>query len=900
MRKQSPFDLELALARWRKATSWHTALTEEDRDELVQHIRDQVDELRMMGLSEAAAYRQSIEQMGPEFVTEEAYRTNLDLLPHISLLWSMFKSYLMIAWRNLLKHKGFSTLNIAGLAIGLACSFFIVIWIQHELQVDQFHTNSSALYQLRMNHHGDEQIATWSNLPLPLAQVLEDDLPEVERAVVTLPITAALKHGEQGSREVGYYAGAGFFEAFTFPVRVGDPATALLDPTGLVITESLATKYFGVDWQQQDILGASIRLDYWQSNGGVLGQAIRVPSQTDFTVAAVVDDPPATSSLQFDFVLPIADVIQHFPHIQNWGPRWFEMYVLAAPRVPEHVLATKVEPLLGRYAEGSENQQLIVQPFAETYLYGSFEEGQAAGGRITQLYLMGLVGLALLLIACINFTNLVTARSNQRAREIGVRKALGATPSFLIQQFLGEAMLTALVAFGAAVVLMALFMPLFNGVVGTAITLGSIHLWTWLAFAGLALGVGFVAGSYPAFYLASLQAVRAFQHRQHGGRTGAVGLRKGLVVLQFVMAAFLIVGTLTIYQQLHFLQTKSLGVEMNDVVRVRLEGNMADQYTAVRDQLMQLPAITSVARSNAHPLNVTIKNSNVLWAGKEIDEPALFKVLDADAHFVHTMQLPLVAGRFFDDTRDRNTLSYVINESAVQAMGLENPIGHPFAFGYDLDSNDAQLGQIIGVVKDFHSGSLKDDPVGPLAFRFAPDGANFLLVRTIPGRQREALMALETIHDAVNPGYLFEYAFLEEEYAAYYRDEQVLGQMSQVFAGLAIFIACLGLLGLVASSVQQRTKEVGIRRVMGATNAQVLYLISSEFLQLVAVSMVVALPLAYWALDTWLLSFVYRIDIGIGILGIATVLSLGVAAMTVSVQALRALRRTPVEALRYE
>ena len=814
---------------------------------------------------------------------------------------SMFKNYITIALRAMVKHKGYSALNISGLAVGLACSFFIFLWIQNELSIDQFHAKRDQLYQVKINAYGGDQISTWSNAPLPLAEAMASAYPEVENAILTLPIKAALRREDHASRESGYYAGPGFFEAFSFPFIIGDPSSALRDPTSIVISETVAAKYFGLNWQSDGtLLGQTFTMDSWQSAGGVLGEALTVNNQKDFTITGVFKDVPHRSSLRFDVIVPVGEVIQAFSHLRNWGTRWFELMVELQPGIDAQTFGAKVKPILQEYMGEAVQQDVILQPFSDTYLYGTFEQGKPTGGRIQQVYLIGLVGLAILLIACINFTNLVTARSNQRAREIGVRKALGAAPSHLIQQFLGEAMMTALGAFVCAMGMMITALPLFNTVAGTEIALSSLTVWNWVTFGGIALLTGGLAGSYPAFYLASLNVIRAFRSQNAIRKKGEVGVRRGLVVIQFSISAFLIVGTLTVYQQLTYLQTKDLGLDKNNVAMVRLEGAMADQYEAVRQSLLQRPGIEHVARSSAHPLSVAIKNANVIWEGKELEENILFTVLRTDDHFARTMKLTLTSGRFFEEERDTGSLRFVVNEAAVQAMGLEEPIGHPLAFGYDVEDAGLGPGQIIGVVKDFHTGSLADEKISPLIFRYEPEGANFLLARLAAGKTAEALAALEHVHATFNPGYLFEYTFLDEAYQAYYEDEVILGALSQIFAFIALFIACLGLFGLSAFSVQQRTKEIGVRRVLGATKSHVMYILSLEFVKLVVGALVVTLPVAYWAMEQWLTSFAYRIDLGLGTLLTAATVSLVIAMITVGYQAQRAIRLDPVRSLRYE
>lgn len=814
---------------------------------------------------------------------------------------SMFKSYMTMALRAMVKHKGYSLLNVSGLAVGLACSFFIFLWIQHELNIDRFHEKGDQLYQVKINSHSGNRVTTWSNVPYPLAEAITSTYPEADHAILTLPIEAALRRENQASRETGYFAGPGFFDAFSFPLIAGDPSTALQDPGGIVISEAVAARYFGSDRPSAgNILGRTLTLTNWQSAGGVLGRELIVKTRKEFTITGIFEDVSNRSTLQFDVVLPAVEVIRAFSHVREWGPRWFELMLALRPGTDVAAFEAKIRPALQEHTGATTREDLMIQSFRDAYLYGGFEQGEPTGGRIQQVYLIGLAGLAILLIACINFTNLTTARSNQRAREIGVRKVMGATPYHLIQQFLGEAVLTALIAFVIAVEMMALALPLFNAVAGTDMTVSGLTVQSWMILGGIALLTGGVAGSYPAFYLASLNVIRVFRSRNAVRKKGEIGIRSGLVVVQFGISAFLIAGALTVYQQITYLQTKDLGIDKNNVVMVRLEGAMADQYEAVRQTLLQSPGIEQVARSSAQPLQVATKNSSIIWAGKEQDENVLFTVLRTDDYFARTMKLSLAAGRFFEESRDAGQLRFVVNESAVRAMELENPVGHPFAFGFDVEEGGVASGQIIGVVKDFHTESLAEETIGPVVIRYEPGGAYFLLARLDGTRTAEALAALERAHAAFNPGALFEYSFLDETYQAYYEEAVILKTLSQVAAFVAVFIACLGLFGLSAFSIQQRTKEIGVRRVLGATKGQVMYLLSIDFMKLVAIALLAALPVAYWTLTQWLASFAYRIDSGLGALFIAAMLSLAIAMLTIGIQAQRAIRSDPARSLRYE
>lgn len=901
------FNLEVAIKAWRGMLERKKVILAEDLEELECHLRDHTMHLVQQGFPEEEAFKKASMEAGAIGSLDQAYKgvfwrklRHRKLLRHaLANQLSMLKNYLLLAIRNLKRYKGYSLLNISGLAVGLACSFFIFLWIQNERSIDQFHENGHRLYQLKVNVSSGDRISTWTNVPFPLAEALRSNYPEIEQSILTLPMRATLKLKEQMSYENGYFASPGFFDTFTFPLLSGNPSDVLSDPLAIVISESVAEKYFGSDWQSRiNILDQTLTLDSWQSNGGVLGQAIVISTPKDFKITGVFKETPRNATLQFDVILPVSEVAQQYPHVQAWGPRWFELALLLKQDVKADAFSQKIKPLLSAYMDDVEEQDLILQKYGDAYLHGVFENGQPAGGRIQQIYLVGLVGLALLLIACINFTNLVTARSSQRIREIGVRKALGATPAYLMQQFLGEAILTALLAFLCALGLMKITLPLFNEISGSAIMITSLTINDWLSFLIIALITGIVAGGYPAFYLASQNVAGVFRSQVASRNNNTARIRKGLVIFQFGISAFLIIGTLTVYQQLTYLQTKELGLNKDNVLTVRLDRDFGDRYEAAYQGLLQGRGIEKVTRSSAHPLKVATKNANVTWAGKEPDASILFSVLRTDDQFATTMGLTLLAGRFFDSERDRETPRYIVNETAVRAMGLTNPVGHPFAFGYDID--ETNNGQIVGVVKDFHTASLAKEEIGPLIFRYEPEGANFLLIRVTPGKTKEAIAALKDTHAKFSPGSMLDYAFLDDTYQAYYKETAILGSLSRIFAILAVFIACLGIWGLSTFSVQQRTKEIGVRKVLGATDRAVVFILSKDFFKPVVLALIIAVPAAYWAMDVWLTSFAYRVEFSLETVIIAAVLSLSVVMLTIGYQAHRAIRLDPVQSLRHE
>lgn len=906
MRKKS-FDLEVALDTWRSFFKYRPSFFADDMEELELHLREHIQHLVEAGYSDEEAFREATRKLGGVADLGEEYeqvfwrkiRFRGQMTASLLLQIALIRNYVTTALRNLIKYKVNSALNISGLVFGLTAAFLVFLWVNSEMAVDAFHENADRLFQVKINASGDEGTLTWSNAPAPLAEVLEANFPEIESAILSLPIRASFRKEDLASRELGYFASPAFFEAFTFPLVVGDPNTALTKPGNVVLSERTVEKLFGPNWQTLDsVLGATVSLDNWQSNGGVLGNAVRIEADKELIISGVFANVPTESSMQFDFILPMQEVMSTFGHLSSWGPRWFNLVVLVNEQADANELEEKLQNVLSSSDPSAVNHTLMLQPYVETYLNNAFEDGKPAGGRIQRLYLMGLVGLAILLIACINFTNLLTARSSQRASEIAVRKVVGAAPSSLVQQFLGESIVTTIIAAVGAVVLIALVLPWFGMVTGIQLSLGDVSMGSWLVFAAITICTGLVAGFYPALVLSSTNVTRIIRGNSGSLHQGSLSIRQALVIVQFSISAFLIVGTMTIQDQLDYMRSKDLGMDVGNVVSVRIEGELGSQYEAFRSQLQKKPSVVSVTRSSEHPLAVANLNSNVTWENKLDTEHVLFKVLHADDSFAETMQLSLVEGRFHDLAMDGGQRNYVVNEEAVRALGLDRPIGFPFALGYEVDGPGPGIGRIVGVVKNFHTGSLSEERIGPLVMGLVDGQENFILVRFAPGQSAAGMGDLRKVYQEFNAGYPFEATFLDDTAEEFYANQHVVEMLSQSFALIAIVLACLGLLGLAAFTVQQRTLEIGIRMALGASRPHIIYVLSKELITLVMASLILALPLAWFALDEWLSSFAYRINIDVLTMVAAAGLSIGIAAFTVGMQAVKATAQHPTSLLK--
>ena len=525
------------------------------------------------------------------------------------------------------------------------------------------------------------------------------------------------------------------------------------------------------------------------------------------------------------------------------------------------------------------------------YLWSNFENGVLVGGRIDYVRIFLYISIFIILIASINFMNLATARSAQRAREIGVRKALGATKSSLARQFIGESLLTAMLAFVIAMVLVFLLLPSFNQLTNKSVSLSLTDPELWIQFGGLALLTGLLAGSYPSLYLSSLSVISVLRGSSRKKTPGG-GLRKGLVVFQFVMSIVLIIGTLTVYRQLSYIRNKALGVDRENVVYMAYEGNIQNQYDAFKQEMLNKPGIMNVTLSSQNPLDIGNNTIGVEWDGKVEGDNTLYSIIDTEYDFVATMKISLKEGRDFSREFGTDSANYVINEKAAAAMGMDNPLGQRLAVW-------GREGHIIGVVKDFHMQSLYE-VIEPVIMRLSSQWTHIIYIRIEAGQTREALAALETVHNQFNPEYPFNCRFLDDEFNQTYRSETVIGTLANIFALLAILIACLGLLGLASFTAEQRSKEIAVRKVLGSSVLNIIVLLSREFILLVVGAYAVALPIAYYLMSKWLDAFAFHAEISIGTLIGSGILSVLIAWLNVSYQSIRAAMTNPVVSLRSE
>ncbi len=797
----------------------------------------------------------------------------------------MIRNYVKTALRSMRRHLSYSVINILGLAVGFAASFFILLWVQDELEFNTHYEGVEDVYRvMRTSTYGPDQIFTWPAITAKLDDVLDEEYPEIEKvALFTWEQNMSFLRGNITFRESGRFAGPDFFQILRHDFLAGNSENALLLPESIVLSNTMARKYFP-DLYSKDISDEA-------GAAAVLGFTLTLENRMEVTVTGVIKDVAPQSTLSPDYVLAMAEYISRNEWVNDWGNNGLRMLAKLTPGTDHEAVSRKIRLIIQENTE-SDTDVLFLQPYADVYLRSNYEKGVLAGGRIDMLNIFSIVGIFILLIAAINFMNLATARSAQRTLEVGIRKTFGSSRAHLAGQFLGESILTAMLALFVAGAAVFLLLPGFNTLTGKEISFGMIGSGIWFQFLGIAVATGLIAGIYPAAYLSKFSVVGVLRKGEKGAGKGG-NLRRGLVVIQFALSIILIVGSVTVYNQVNYILTKNLGLDRQDVFSSRLEGPMLDQYDSYVARLESEPSIESVTSSSTNPLSVGSSTSwGVRWDGREEDDNTLYNIIQTSHGFIRTMKMELAAGRDFSKEFPTDTLNVIVNEAAAKAMGFDDPIGQPVrVWGRD--------GQIIGVVKDFHIASLYD-PIDPMVMRLNPEDSWMTLIRPEPGKTAEALAAFETVFKEFNPEYPFEYDFVDDSFERQYNSEIVVGKLSRWFTALAIFIACLGLFGLASFTAERRTKEIGIRKVLGATVLGVVGLLSREFILLVIGSFVIAAPISAYLMNGWLSKFEFHTELGWTVFAGAMVSVILVTGLTVGYQSIKAALTNPATALRSE
>ena len=788
----------------------------------------------------------------------------------------MIKNYFKTAWRNLLQNKTFSLINIFGLALGMTCSLVITLWLKDEINKDKFHQNGKRLYRVMENQYYSGNVSTFDATPGILAENIVKDIPDIQMASQMLWEEEPLFTVDNTyDKEKGRYVEKDFLRMFSFKLIKGDPATALARPDAVVITKKLAEKYF----KGQDAVGKMIKID----------------NTDNVMVTGVLDEIPKSSSLTFDFLMSFEQWRKKNDWAKEWGNNGPRCYVMLAQSASIDKVNAKVKNYIKTKNKDS-NVELFLQNFGESYLYSDWENGKQNGGRIEYVKIFSIVAIIILVIACINFMNLATARSLRRAREIGVRKVVGASKRQLIAQFIGESLFVSFIAIFFSLLIVFLLLPSFNTLTEKHLSIDLTDPSFLLILLGLTLVTGIISGSYPALFMSSLRPIIVLKGLLKF-RSGATYFRKALVVFQFALSIILILGMIVIYRQIDFIHNKNLGFAKEDLLYMPLEGELQKTYPTFKEQLLKQPGIKSVTSAQSSPLEVGSSTYGVRWPGKDTTKLILFSSNPVTYDYIKTMGIQMAAGRDFGNEYGLDTMNYLVNEAAAKKIGYKDPVGKELTMWGDK-------GMIIGVMKDYHHNSLHV-PIEPLILRLHKMswGGTYwgnVIVRTEKGKTKQAIASMEKLYKQFNPGFPFKYYFTDDEIANRYKAEYTVSKLSRYFAFLAIFISCLGLFGLVTFTAEQKTKEIGIRKVLGASVTGIVSMLSKEFLTLVLIASVIAFPVAWWAMHRWLNDFAYRVNIGWSVFVVAGIIAMLIALLTISFQSIKAAIANPVKSLRTE
>jgi putative ABC transport system permease protein len=788
----------------------------------------------------------------------------------------MFQNYIKTALRNMKKFKGYAFINIAGLAIGIACCILILLWVRDELSFDNFHEKADSLYRVvEQQYYAGGELFPVAVTPAPLAPALKDEIPEVVDAMrITQSPRLLIRYGERMFYESDIaLADPSLFAMFSFRLIKGDPQTALNKINSIVLSESMAEKYFGDEEP--------------------LNKDLRIGNMYDLTVTGVMENVPRNSHLQFNFIIPFEILKMAGDSLDQWGNNSYFTYVELAENANADAAQEKITGFLKKHLPET-STTLHLQPLKRIHLYSDFTADVPGHGDIKYVYIFSLVALFVLLIACINFMNLTTARSGNRAREVGMRKVTGAHRADIVKQFLGESMIFAFVAFLIALGIVLLMLPAFNNLSGKQLSLLTGESFGLLAaLVGVAILTGLISGSYPVLYLSSFQPVTVLKGTLRSGPRSST-FRRVLVVVQFSLSIFLIIATSVIHSQLEYIRSKKLGYDKEHVIYMRIGMNAVRYYEPFKLEALTSPDILGVTWSSQLPAYIVNSTSSVNWPGKDPNESILMHNTAVDYDFIETMNMEILDGRNFSrefPTDEKE--AFILNEEGARLLGEESAVGKPFTL-WQIK------GKVIGVVKNFHFKSLNIH-VEPLVIRLLkPQPYSYMFVRIRGDNVTESIQYLEKTWRNIATVFPFEYQFLDEYYDRTYRAEQRMGKLFNAFTTLAIFIACLGLLGLASFMAEQRTKEIGIRKVLGASVSNIILLLSKEFVLLVAISNILAWPLAYYLMNKWLENYAYHASVNPFFFLASALAALGIALLTVSYQALRAASSNPIDSLRYE
>lgn len=790
----------------------------------------------------------------------------------------MIRNYFKIAFRNITGTIGYSMLNILGLATGMAVALLIGLWVYNQYSYDKFLPDYAQLYRVQRNFNSNGDTLTFQSTSLRLADALRNQVPEIEYVAESDWMGShGLMVGDKKLFIQGGQIGGDFLKMFQFPLLSGNANTVFQDAYSIVLTQSTATALFGKE--------------------NPINKMVRFDNENDLKVTGILKDLPSNSSFNFNFIVPFSYVAQKDPAIKaqytgSFGMNGYQTFVKLKPGISYAQVAPKIR-LITHVETGSlnaKNSYVTFQPLQRWHLYSNYVNGKDTAGFLEYVNMFTIIGTLVLLIACINFVNLTTARSEKRAKEVGVRKAIGSLQKDLIIQFLSESFLLTLIAFVFSMVFVQMTLPAFNSLTGGKIGIPYSNAFFWLLMFGCVLLTSIIAGSKPAFYLSSFQPVQVLKGTMHPGKTRSVS-RKILVVLQFSCSIALIISTVIIYQQIQYAKNRPSGYDMNRLIQSAMNNDLDKNFTALKNELIQKGIVESITTSTTPATDVSWHSDIDQWPGKNAGETVEMGTVFVSEDYFKTMGMAMKEGRNFTNIYD--TTSVIFNEAAISRLQIKNPVSQSITYG-------KKQYKIAGIVKD----ALMISPFSsadPMMFYCYPTRQNIILYRLSPNiKTQDAIVQLTSVFNKYSPAYPYKYSFVDENYAAKFKLEVLIGKLSGIFAMLAIFISCLGLFGLAAYVAEQRTKEIGIRKILGASVLQIWTLLSKDFIMLVLISCVIASPVAFYFLNNWLLKYNYRINIGAGVFILSGLMAIIITIVTISFQAIKVAKSNPVKTLRTE
>ena len=790
----------------------------------------------------------------------------------------MFKNHLKIAWRNLLKDRQFTLLNILGLSAGLACALLIFLWVNDERSYDKFFANDNQVYQVMEHRKSDGDIKVSDESSGLVSEVLKAQMPQVQYAASLAPTEwfqkSTLSVGDKNIKAQGQYAGKDYFNIFSFKLLEGDKSKVLADNSSIVISDELAKRLFG-------------------TTENIIGKAIDFQHDTTFFVSGIFEKVPSHSSQQFDFVLSFDYYFSVQSWVKTWGNTGPHNFVLLKKGTDIHAFNKKIAGLIAANANDT-TRSLFAARFSDNYLLNSFDHGSQVGSKIIYVRLFSLISIFILAIACINFMNLSTAKAARRMKEVGIKKVVGAGRSQLVFQFLSESIMLTLMAMAFSVLMVWLLLPPFNQLTGKQISLTPDPK-TIGSFLAIALIAGLLAGSYPALYLSKFNPLSVLKGTLKTSFAEALS-RKGLVVFQFTMSAILIVAVIIVYRQVQFIQSTNPGYNKDNIVRFDSEGSIQGKEDEFIGEMKRIPGVVNASFTFNNMIGRNFGVWGISWEGKDPNADIYFEGFGAGYDFIETMDMHMKEGRSFSRNYGDDYSKILLNEAAIRAMHLKNPVGKFITVFGDKR-------QIIGVVKDFHFESLHE-PVKPAYFTLQQNpGKNpwfKIMTRIKANHQQQTIASIQHLFESFNPGFPFTFNFLSEAYQKQYDTETRIATLSKYFAALAIIISCLGLFGLAAFTAQKRRKEIGVRKVIGASVTDITSMLSKDFLRLVLIALCIAFPASWWLMNNWLQGFAYRVHISAGTFLLAGISIIVITLLTIGYQSIKAAIANPVKSLRTE